>query len=100
MTATETMQEELEELGWGPNAELISTSAVHKLASPSAIQHQYVPLQKADGMDKMEALVEHFHASREKPVLVFIHRGASITQFVNEKGCEISDTLFQSCESC
>ncbi len=85
-TVTTSLQEELEDLGWGPNADFISTSSLQKLVSPTAIKHQYVTVHNADvdGMDKTEALFEHFHASREKSALVFIHRGASVTQFVDD----------------
>lgn len=85
-TVTPSLQEELEELGWGPNADFISSSAIRKFAPPTAIQHQYITIEEAevDGMDKVEALLEHFHASREKSALVFIHRGAPVTKFVDE----------------
>ena len=83
-TVNRALQEELVELGWRVDVESISTFPVSKLASPGSIKHQYIFLSDEEEVNKLEALVEHFNHSREKSVLVFIHRGASIGKFVSE----------------
>ena len=82
-TVNPALKEELEELGWEPETDLISTTS-SGLASPSSIEHQYVQCSSQEGMNKVEVLIEHFYNSREKSALVFIHRGSSVTKFVEE----------------
>lgn len=83
-TVNLVLQEELVELGWGVDVESISTFPAAKLASPTSIKHQYIFTSDEEGVNKLEALVEHFNSSGEKSALVFIHRGASIGKFVSE----------------
>lgn len=105
-TVSQKLQLELLDVGWGTNPVVISTSA-HKLALPNSIKHEYVvcsqpkqavlkPRQsELDGTTtinksndatklKLNALTQHFKSSGERSALTFIHRGASVTDFVRE----------------
>ena len=88
-TVNDALREELIQIGWGPDADLISTMTVQSLTPPRSIEHHYIVCSEQEGMNKLDLLLEHFYTSKEKSALVFIHRGASILTFVdelNEKG--------------
>lgn len=77
-TADRALRAELQEMGWGPSLETLST--VPRSTVPSLIKHVCVYCSRAD---KLVALVEEFTNSGEKSALAFIHRGAPITEFVH-----------------
>lgn len=77
-TADRGLRAGLQELGWGPDVETLST--VERSTVPSQINHVCVYCSRAD---KLEALAEEFAKSGEKSALAFIHRGAPITEFVH-----------------
>ena len=77
-TVDRGLRAELQELGWGPSLETLST--VSRATVPPLIKHLCVYCSRAD---KLETLVEQFTNSGEKSALAFIHRGAPITEFVH-----------------
>ena len=92
-TLDRDVQEELVSLDWGKNPKIVSLSergVDRALALPDTIEHCYLECddtmlsRSGDQKDKMDALVEHFRSSKEKSALVFIHRGAPVTQFMYE----------------
>lgn len=92
-TLDENIEEELCNLGWGDHPKIVRISEIitsRTLVTPSTIQHSYIECDdtsvcKVSGhMDKIDILIEHFRSSGEKSALVFIHRGAPISQFVYE----------------
>ena len=76
-TADRALSAGLQELGWGPDLETLSTVA--RSTVPPLIRHVCVYCAH---VDKLGALVEEFAKSGEKSALAFIHRGAPITEFV------------------
>ena len=93
-SANTELQEELEEIGWKSDTTFVSTSISSttghaKWTAPSSIQHRYVLCDPTDRMVKMDKLAECFLADGEKSALVFIHKEASVTKFVegmNKRG--------------
>ena len=94
-SANPALQEELEEIGWQSDIQFVSTNTpstighTAKLTAPSSIQHRYALCDPTDRMVKMDKLVECFLANGEKSALVFIHKEASVTKFVegiNKRG--------------
>ena len=89
-TANPALQEELEEIGWKSDVRFLSvdtddantTVCTAKLTAPRSIQHRYILCDPTDRMVKMDKLAECFLASGEKSALVFIHKEASVTKFV------------------
>ncbi len=90
-TLDQDVEEELRDLGWGDHPKIIRVSEIitdNPLILPSTIQHCYLECDDTstrktrEHRDKIDALIEHFQSSGDKSALVFIHRGAPITQFV------------------
>eukprot|EP00731_Ephydatia_muelleri_P021485 Em0014g76a len=77
-TADRALSAGLQELGWGPDLETLSTVA--RSTVPPLINHVCV---YCSHVDKLEALVNEFTKSGERSALAFIHRGAPITEFVH-----------------
>ena len=92
-TVDEHLKEELVDLGWTQNLEIISTNeSSRELISPDTIKHLCLNVEPyntwntdddiTNSRDKIDTLLEHFKSSGENSALVFIHRNAPITQFV------------------
>ena len=98
-TVNQRLQHELEEIGWGANPVIVSASDL-KSTLPENIIHEYVVCSRPNDdlgravsngaytvlNNKLDTLIRHFQSSGEKSALVFIHRNASVMNFV-EKLC-------------
>ena len=84
-TVDEHLKEELVDLGWTQNLEMISTNeSLRELISPDTIKHLCLNVEPyntwntdddiTNSRDKIDTLLEHFKSSGENSALVFIHR--------------------------
>ena len=78
--------EELSENGWGEVPNVITTvKSSERITVPDTISHEYI---KCGDDNKIDILTSHFNKLRHKRgggrALVFIHRDASINQFMSE----------------
>lgn len=92
-TLDKEVEDELCEMGWGDHAQIIRVSEIvskNPLISPSTIRHCYLECDDTsecktrEQCDKIDVFIDHFRSSGDKSALVFIHRGAPITQFLYE----------------
>jgi len=82
-------KEELINLGWGQDVEMISTTeSPSGLVSPNTIEYCNILCntnnrddESVCSHDKLDVLLDHFKSSGEKSAFVFIHRGAPISRF-------------------
>jgi len=83
------LKEELINLGWGQDVEMISTTeSPSGLVSPNTIEYCNILCntnnrdnESVCSHDKLDVLLDHFKLSGEKSAFVFIHRGAPISRF-------------------
>ncbi len=92
-TLDKEVEEELCEMGWGDHPQIVRVSEIiskNPLISPSTIQHCYLECDNTsecktrEQCDKIDVFLDHFRSTGDKSALVFIHRGAPITQFLYE----------------